>query len=79
MEDRLGLVRAICAGELGMLGLCLLFVLLARARGDDIVGTEVEGTEDIKRDLAVETETLEPDGVYDITVLVEGTDLNIGL
>ena len=76
--DGLGLIFAIGAGELCVFNLLLLLLARAvrlRGGGHDIVGTKVEGAQDIERDLTVETKALEADSGNDITVLVESTDL----
>ena len=80
MEDGLGLVGGVRAGELRVLDLLLLDVLvLFGVGGDDVVRAEIEGAEDVEGDFAVEAEPLEADSVYDIAVLVEGADLEIRL
>ena len=80
MEDGLGLVGGVRAGELRVLALLLLDVLvLFGVGGDDVVRAEIEGAKDVEGDFAVEAEPLEADSVYDIAVLVEGADLEIRL
>ena len=76
MEDGLGLVGSVRAGELRVLDLLLLDVLvLFGVGGDDVVRAEIEGAEDVEGDFAVEAEPLEADSVYDIAALVERADL----
>ena len=80
MEDGLGLVGGVRAGELRVLDLLLLDVLvLFGVGGDDVVRAEIEGAKDVEGYFAVEAEPLEADSVYDIAVLVEGADLEIRL
>jgi hypothetical protein len=43
--------------------------------GHDIVGAEVERSDDIEGHLAVKTETLKADGIDLFAILVEGTNL----
>lgn len=59
-----------------MLGLWLLGVeisnALGRIRGDDIVGTKIEGSEDLKGDPAVEAEAVKSHRRNFVAILVKG-------
>lgn len=58
-----------------LLGLLFHFIGVLLICGDYIVRAEIERTQDIERDLAIEAETLEADRGYNIAVLVESADL----
>lgn len=64
-------------GEAGVLLVCLCveFLRLAGAGGGDIVGTKVEGADDIEGDLAVKAEALKADSGDLVAILVDGLNL----
>lgn len=41
------------------------------------MGAEVEGTEDVERNFAIEAESLESNGVDHIAILIQGADLEV--
>lgn len=83
MEDRLRLIVRKTLGEPCMLnfllGLRLDIVHFTVRRGQNVVRAQVKRAEHIKRDLAIESKALEPDGRDFLSVLVKSMNLPIGI
>jgi hypothetical protein len=71
------LIGGVALGEAGVVVLFFGVDALGRIliHGRDIVGAEVERSDDIEGHLAVKTETLKADGIDLVAILVEGTNL----
>lgn len=79
MIDRFGLIGRVALGELGVLCFLRIFVKVSNcfrvACRDNIMGTEVQRTEYVDRNFAVETEASEADRRDFLARFVKGSNL----